>query len=239
MNLIDKEHHLFLYFIIFIALLRIAISPLVGLGVDEAHYVLYAQNLALSYFDHPPLVGWIQYAFTSIFGDEELGSRLSAIIIGFITSIFIYKLIYEIDKSSKKAFLAILALHASFLFNALFIMLMPDTLLFLLIIPIINYVIKIEKDDSLKNWIILGVLLGLAGLAKYTAVLFIVPIILYIALKKRYELLYNPKNITTHFNFPTYYITSDYLEYSKRLVKLYLSELACGWRNFYKLDGLF
>lgn len=71
MNLIHKEHHLFLIFIIVVAILRLTLAPFVGLGVDEAHYVLYALNLDLSYFDHPPLVGWFQYIFTSVFGTNE------------------------------------------------------------------------------------------------------------------------------------------------------------------------
>ncbi len=195
MNLAAKEHRSFLYFITFVAILRLFLAPHVGLGVDEAHYVLYALNLDLSYFDHPPLVGWIQYIFTSIFGTDEFGARVGAICIGFITSIFIYKLLYDIDNNARYAFVGVLALYGSFLFNALFIMLMPDTLLFLLILPIIFTVIKIEKENSLKSWLILGMLLGLAGLSKYTAVLFIVPIILYILIRKRYDLFITPKMI--------------------------------------------
>ncbi|WP_373035461.1 glycosyltransferase family 39 protein [Sulfurimonas sp.] len=199
MNLASKQHQNFLYFISFVAVLRLTLAPFVGLGVDEAHYVLYALNLDLSYFDHPPLVGWIQYIFTSIFGTDEFGARVAAIIIGFITSIFIYKLIYDINKNANEAFVAVLALHASFLFNALFLMLMPDTLLFLLILPIIFTVIEIEKSNKLSTWILLGVLLGLAGLSKYTAVLFIFPIIIYVLMKKRYDLLYTPKIIPSIF----------------------------------------
>ena len=195
MNLLTKEHSLFLYFILFVALLRLLLAPLVGLGVDEAHYLLYALNLDLSYFDHPPLVGWIQYIFISVFGDEEFGARVAAILIGFFTSIFIYKLIYDINKNAKTAFIAVLALHASFLFNALFIMLMPDTLLFLLILPVIFTVIELEKRNSYTMWILLGILLGLSGLAKYTAILFLIPIILYFLVKKRYDLLFSIKII--------------------------------------------
>ncbi|MDA3908823.1 MAG: glycosyltransferase family 39 protein [Sulfurimonas sp.] len=195
MNLISKQHQNLLFFISFVAVLRLILAPSVGLGVDEAHYVLYALNLDLSYFDHPPLVGWIQYIFTSIFGTNEFGARVAAIIIGFVTSIFVYKLIYDINKNTNEAFIAVLALHASFLFNALFIMLMPDTLLFLLILPIIFTVIEIEKNNKLSIWILLGVLLGLAGLSKYTAVLFIFPIIIYVLMRKRYDLLITPKII--------------------------------------------
>jgi multisubunit Na+/H+ antiporter MnhC subunit len=199
MNLTSKQHQNFLYFISFVAVLRLTLAPFVGLGVDEAHYVLYALNLDLSYFDHPPLVGWVQYIFTSIFGTGEFGSRVAAIVIGFFTSIFIYSLIYSINKNSNEAFIGILALHASFLFNALFLMLMPDTLLFLFILPIIFTVIKIEENNKLSSWILLGVFLGLAGLSKYTAVLFIVPIIIYFIIKKRYELFYTIKIIPSIF----------------------------------------
>ena len=193
MNFLAKEHRGFLLFITAVAILRLLIAPYVGLGVDEAHYVLYGLHLDWSYFDHPPLVGWTQYIFTSIFGVNEFGARVAAILIGFFTSLFLYQLIYQIDKNATKSFMAVLALYASFIFNALFLMLMPDTLLFLLIIPIIFALISLEKESSTKNWLILGILLGLAGLSKYTAVLFIIPIILYLLLKKRYELFYSPK----------------------------------------------
>ena len=38
-----------------------ALGAAMGLSVDEAHYALYALHPALSYFDHPPLVGWVQW----------------------------------------------------------------------------------------------------------------------------------------------------------------------------------
>jgi len=199
MNLRTKEHAPFLYFISFVALIRLTLAPFVGLGVDEAHYVLYALHLDLSYFDHPPLVGWVEYIFTSLFGVNEFGARVAAVIIGFVTSLFIYKLIYEINQKSSEAFVAVLALHASFLFNALFLMLMPDTLLFLLLLPIIFTVIQLEKTNSFGMWLLLGLLLGLAGLSKYTAVLFVLPILLYFLIKKRYELFFTPKIIPSIF----------------------------------------
>jgi len=199
MNLRTKEHAPFLYFISFVALIRLTLAPFVGLGVDEAHYVLYALHLDLSYFDHPPLVGWVEYIFTSLFGVNEFGARVAAVIIGFVTSLFIYKLIYEINQKSSESFVAVLALHASFLFNALFLMLMPDTLLFLLLLPIIFTVIQLEKTNSFGMWILLGLLLGLAGLSKYTAVLFVLPILLYFLIKKRYELFFTPKIIPSIF----------------------------------------
>ena len=192
MNLAFPEYRLFLYFITLIAIARIVLAPYVAFGVDEAHYVLYGLHLDLSYFDHPPLVGWMQYGAMYLFGVNELAARVGAILIGFIVPFFIYKLIYDASKNASYALFGVLALHASFLFNALFIMLLPDTILFLLVLPIIFTVIAIEKSNSLWMWLLLGLLLGFAGLAKYTAVLFLIPIILYIIVKDRYDMLFNP-----------------------------------------------
>ena len=41
--------------------LHLALALAVNLSVDEAHYALYASHLDWSYFDHPPLVGWLQW----------------------------------------------------------------------------------------------------------------------------------------------------------------------------------
>ncbi|MGI9135394.1 MAG: hypothetical protein ACR2I0_15870, partial [Rhodoferax sp.] len=46
--------------------LHFALGASVGLSVDEAHYALYAVHLALSYFDHPPLVGWVQWPLVAL-----------------------------------------------------------------------------------------------------------------------------------------------------------------------------
>ena len=44
-----------------LVLLHAVLGGFIGLSVDEAHYLLYAYHPALSYFDHPPLVGWVQW----------------------------------------------------------------------------------------------------------------------------------------------------------------------------------
>ncbi|MEA1916890.1 MAG: glycosyltransferase family 39 protein [Campylobacterota bacterium] len=174
-------------FLLLIAFLRVAVSSNVALGVDEAHYVLYGLNPALSYFDHPPLVGWTQALFINIFGDGELGVRVSAIIIGFFSSLLIYKLIFKISNSVKSSVISAIALNASFMFNALFFMLLPETILFMLLVPIILVTLNIDKEPSLKNWLILGLLMGIAGLTKYTAILFVIPIAIYFVVQKKYS----------------------------------------------------
>ncbi len=186
---LSKSPNTFYLFIFFMTLLRLITAPSFALGVDEAHYVLYGLNLELSYFDHPPLVGWLNFISTAIFGINEFAARFFAIILGAITSIFLYNFMFRVTQERTLAFFSALSINASFMFNALFLMLMPETILFALIFPIILTTYDLIEKKSLKNYLLLGLLLGLAGLSKYTAVLFIVPIILYIIIKKEYKAL--------------------------------------------------
>jgi len=41
-------------------IIHLVFGFILGLSVDEAHYALYGLHLDWSYFDHPPLVGWLQ-----------------------------------------------------------------------------------------------------------------------------------------------------------------------------------
>ena len=45
---------------------------LLNLSTDEAHYALYALHPDWSYFDHPPLVGWIQIIPVWLGADDGL-----------------------------------------------------------------------------------------------------------------------------------------------------------------------
>ncbi len=71
---------------------RLAVAPTFGFGTDEAHYVLYAKFLDLSYFDHPPLVGWIHMLFYYTLGANEFLARLPAILLFTVTSFLCYRL---------------------------------------------------------------------------------------------------------------------------------------------------
>lgn len=188
-----QAHFPIIAFITIISLVRLSVIGHFGLGVDEAHYVLYGLYPALSYFDHPPLVGWTEWLFTTLFGVNAFAARLPAVLIGAAATAMVYLWLLRIFASARLAFWGAIALNASFLFNALFMMLMPDTLLFLLIVPIMAIALRIEAHNRLGDWLMLGCLLGLAGLSKYTAFLFVVALLIYFALRRRWELFITPK----------------------------------------------
>ncbi|HUI46035.1 MAG TPA: glycosyltransferase family 39 protein [Nitrospirota bacterium] len=171
---------------------RLAVAPTFGIGTDEAHYVLYAKFLDLSYFDHPPLVGWLHALFFYTLGTNEFLARLPAILLFAVTSFLCYRFSLPVG-GRRPALLAITALNSSFLLSGLGLMLLPESLLLPIVFGLFFTVRRLERSPDVMNFILLGLFLGLAGLTKYTAILFVPAIALYGVVKKRYDLLFNPK----------------------------------------------
>jgi hypothetical protein len=188
--MLRRNKEIFLIIGIF-TLIRLIVVPHFGLGVDEAHYVLYAKYLDWSYLDHPPLVGWVHAIFFYTFGTNEFLARLPAVLIFAATSYCAYIFMLQISKSVRLSALAVLALNCSFMFNVLGLMLLPDSLLLLFVFLLIFITEKISREKKLINFIYLGILLGLMGLAKYTAILLVPPLIAYFLLNKRYDIVFS------------------------------------------------
>jgi len=182
-----------LIFVGILTLLRLTVATTFGLGVDEAHYFLYARFLDWSYVDHPPLVGWTHWPLYALFGTNEFLVRLPAIILFAGVSLFVYPFTFNFSRSGSISFLSVVAVNSSFILNAMSIMLLPDCFLLLLIFPLMTTILKLTEGGETRYYIYLGLLLGLAGLAKYTAILFVPPLLVFLLLKKRYDLLFSPK----------------------------------------------
>lgn len=176
----------------FFTIIRLIVAPFFGLGVDEAHYALYAQYLDFSYVDHPPLVGWVHALIYYTLGTNEFLVRLPAILIFAATSYCAYLFMIHITQSAKAALLAVLALNCSFMLNALGLMLLPDSLLLLLVFLLIFTAGRIVRKNKPRDYILLGIILGLMGLTKYTAILLVPPLIIFFLLKKRYDIIFSP-----------------------------------------------
>lgn len=184
--------YFFWIFIFVINLLRLRAASQFGLTVDEAHYVLYGQFLDWSYFDHPPLIGWTHWVFHLLPVDQLIRARIPAILITLLTSKLIFNYLISKNISEKNSLLAISALQLTPMFNTLSIVLLPDSFLMPLTILILTITEKIKHHSNLKNWSLLGLYLGLAGLSKYTAILFVFSLILIFIFNKQFKELLKP-----------------------------------------------
>ena len=66
------------------------ISPL-GLHGDEAQYWAWSKALDWGYFTKPPLIAWVIWTTTSVFGDAEWAVRLSSPILHALTAFVIFR----------------------------------------------------------------------------------------------------------------------------------------------------
>jgi len=233
-----KSNKQIFFLIGFFTLIRLFVAPFFGLGVDEAHYVLYAKYLAWSYVDHPPLVGWVHVPIFYLLGTNEFLARLPAILIFASVSYCAYLFIFRITQSTRLSLLSVLALNCSFMFNALGLMLLPDSLLLLFIFLLIFIAEKIDREKKPLDFILLGILFGLMGLAKYTSILLVPPLIIFFLMKKRYNVIFSRYMFLTVliafiFIIPVIYwnITHDFISFHYQGSHIFGS-LATSFKNF-------
>jgi len=156
-------------------------------SADEAHYALYGSFLDWSYFDHPPMVGWLQ-SIALLFSSSEFSLRVIPIILSGLSLCVLFHLAKK-DFGEKTAQLTILLFISAPILQVLPFGMIPETPLILaglLNIWILKR-IQINEGHQLKDWLLLGLILGAAGLSKYTGVTLAVStfIVLYLQFKAR------------------------------------------------------
>ncbi|MGQ0711851.1 MAG: glycosyltransferase family 39 protein [Rhodoferax sp.] len=159
-----------------LAALHLALGAAVGLSVDEAHYLLYAAHPDWSYFDHPPLVGWVQWPLLAL-GLPDALLRLLPAVVWAATVLGVHRLTLRLFAAQPQAALAartsVALLLLAPLLHVLGIGLLPDTLLMLWVVALMHQTWSLMDATQVARWapwLRLGLLLGLAGLSKYTAI---------------------------------------------------------------------
>ncbi len=163
------------------ALAHLLLASSFHLSPDETQYTLYSANIAWSYFDHPPLVGWLQWPW-NVLGGSDLLMRvvpmsswlLGAVGVMAVTAALFPKADADSSSSLSTPLIALILWCLSPIPHLLGVALVPDTLL--MPIACASMVFCWQLCDArqlhrLPLWLGLGLFLGLAGLAKYTAIL--------------------------------------------------------------------
>lgn len=158
-------------------LLHLVLALSFHLSPDETHYALFAVNPQWSYFDHPPLSGWLQWPFAKIeaaVGGSDLLMRLLPMLCWCLAATGVATLAQTLFAATPYAGRAALMLWMlSPLAHLLGLALVPDTLLLPLLCGVMGLcwcLCNPAQQENLRLWAALGVVLGLCGLSKYTAV---------------------------------------------------------------------
>lgn len=166
----------------------------VDLSVDEAHYALYGLIPDWSYFDHPPLVGWLQ-ALVLQLGESEFVLRLWPLIATIAATGLMYRLTREIFPSASPwaPAVAVALLHSALIFQLLGIAMVPEVPLLVLGLATSLLLWRASASNRWGDWLLLGVCLGLAGLSKYTAVTLALGTVVFLLWQSGWRSLFNPR----------------------------------------------
>src|SRR5215831_4038028 len=112
------------------ALIRLALAFHLELTSDECNGWIYARFPSLSYFDHPPLWGYLIWLTTggAHWANEGL-VRLSAVLLSAATTLLLFRFVSEM-LNPRAAWFAALLYNLSFLFTAIGFVILPDTPLY-------------------------------------------------------------------------------------------------------------
>ncbi len=169
------------------------------LSPDEAHYWEWSRRLDLSYYSKGPMIAYLIYLGTSIFGDTVFGIRIMAVIFSILSSILLYSLgknIYDEKVGLSSAILMqIVPLFSTF--GVLFTIDSPFIFFWMLSLFLFwrainrnalcvmsNEFKENSFDSSLVYWRFLCLSIGLGLLTKYTMAFFYLCAFLFLLLSK-------------------------------------------------------
>ena len=175
------------FIIVFLAIFSTFYNNFLPLHGDEAYYWMWSHHLQTGYFDHPPMIAYMIY-MSNFISESEWGVRLVNVISLSISSLYIFKLSSEMF-DEKTALNALLIFSSVILVHAGFIITTPDSPLILFWSLTLYYSYKAIFEDKTKDYVLSGIFLGLMMLSKYTAVLFVFVLLIFIIFKRRDILL--------------------------------------------------
>ena len=178
------------FLVLVFSLLHLLTMGFAELTNDEAQYALYGYYLDWSYFDHPPLSGWLN-AIVLQFSDSDFALRIWPVLLAALTSFLLYGFTRELfpNKSSWVGFVAVLLYQASIISQLFALAMLPDTPLIPIALAAAWLLYRTLKNNQQHLWIYVGLLFGLAGLAKYTAVTLVFTAIFALIIFKQYKVL--------------------------------------------------
>ena len=151
------------------------------LSPDETHYALYSVHPDWSYFDHPPMSGWLQWPFgalASALGHvgiwPDVVMRVLPMTCWAMAAVWMAQLATHLYPGVRHIRRFVLALWVvSPIAHLLGLALVPDSILMPILCVVMALCWRLCSQDgvhALRWWLALGVALGLAGLSKYTAI---------------------------------------------------------------------
>jgi hypothetical protein len=147
-------------------LFRFWLSAVAPVTADEAYFIQWGRAPALGYYDHPPMVGWMLAPLVAL-SDAPWLLRLPAILVPPLAALGVWIALRRDEDRANLAALAVLLVPM----NVWNVLVTTDTPLVLFSVASLLVFARAAGKDSPGLFLVSGMLLGLAFLSKYFAVL--------------------------------------------------------------------
>jgi membrane-associated phospholipid phosphatase len=149
-------------------------SGAIELSQDEAYQWIWSKHPALSYYSKPPAIAFIQLAGTSIFGDKEFGVRFFSPLFAAITSLLLLRFLARETGARPSFWLLLIATATPLLGIGTILMTVDPPLVLCWTWALVAGWRAAQPDGKTRDWLVVGLAMGLGFLCKYTAVMQIV-----------------------------------------------------------------
>ncbi len=156
---------------------RLLIIATTGLSNTESYYYAWSRFPAWSYYDHPPIVAWLT-ALTTLGSHSAFSARLGFVACSAILGGLVYRLAVRMF-TPRAGFLALVAVTIPPVFFMTGFLINPEGPLAPLWVLSLLLVDDLKRHDEPWRPLLLGLVIGVAFLAKYTAIL-LVPVALIV-----------------------------------------------------------
>jgi hypothetical protein len=203
MEILKKKHVvnygvLTLFTILFITFFRLWSISTLPLSADEAYFWVCSRHPALSFYDTPPLVPYMIFLSTRLFGNTEFAVRFFVSLFMAVAACIMYLLGIEVSEGDKK----------SGFFSALLLLVIPgfsiagilsgvEAPLLLFYLLSIYFLFRAVIRQQFVYWYLAGLSMGLGFLSKYLILFLPLSLFLYLTLtenrrylKTRYPYLF-------------------------------------------------
>jgi len=146
---------------------------------DEAYYRIWGLTPALSYYDHPPMIGWWIAAGQALFGDTIFSVRALVVLSGVIGSLALWRTAAVLFDRTVAGW-AVLFLNSSLLVGIGGILATPDAPSVLFWGLSLWALAELSRSQNANWWLVVGLMAGLGLLAKYSVLFLGAGIVLWL-----------------------------------------------------------
>jgi dolichol-phosphate mannosyltransferase len=175
-------------------LLRLLYIGQVELLPEDSYYWNYAQHLDIGYLDHPPMVAWLIWLGTHVFGDSEFGVRIGALCCAAVAAFFVYRLTRRLFGEPSAVVALVLMQVLPFFFLAGMLM-TPDAPLTAAWAAALYFLERALIAGQSRAWLWAGVSIGIGLISKYTIGMLVPAAFLFVILdpqSRRWLLRWEP-----------------------------------------------